>query len=190
MKTKGKITAVSSPKEYKGKLQIGFVVDEKWYNIKGEQNDLEQFLAQKIKKGNVVEFEHEKGIVDDVEVLEEASLQEQSSWQDEIVTFKELLKRAHIDGLKGINTSNISFDFEKKTAFFKAIVTGKKGTFEAHGDTTDANVTNELIKPHFIRLAETRAISRALRFYLGDVDFDEMPGSKPVEVQSEKIEDK
>lgn len=90
-------------------------------------------------------------------------------WEDDMVTFEDLLTKAH--DLKvpfSIKTECLNIDLEKKYALFKArvIVDGEKQTiFEGHGDATSDNVTGEFIKPHFIRMAETRSIVRALRWY-------------------------
>lgn len=61
---------------------------------------------------------------------------------------------------------------EKKWAVVKASVTifiidgedSRKATFEGHGDATQENIKGDIIKPHFLRMAETRAIARALRW--------------------------
>ena len=49
---------------------------------------------------------------------------------------------------------------------FKATVTGERGTYNAFGDASPRNV-GKMIAPHLIRMAETRAIARALRLYTG-----------------------
>ena len=57
-------------------------------------------------------------------------------------------------------------DYEKSQAIFSACVSiereGRIELFTGHGDA--CGITNDTIKPHFIRMAETRAIVRALRF--------------------------
>ena len=83
---------------------------------------------------------------------------------DDIIDFGTLLKAAHEKGLTSIKTQLLSIDLEKKYALFKAVAESKIGTFEAHGDATSENVTGSYIKPHWIRMAETRAICRALRW--------------------------
>ena len=82
----------------------------------------------------------------------------------EFITHGGLLDIAHSMGLISIMTELIPpID---KTIIFKAVVTmnrkdgGKR--FTAHGDANDENV-NSQIKIHKIRMAETRAINRALR---------------------------
>ncbi len=60
-------------------------------------------------------------------------------------------------------------NLKEKFAVFKATVIVSDGSlqqeFQGHGDATSENVTGEFIKPHFIRMAETRSICRALRWY-------------------------
>ena len=92
-------------------------------------------------------------------------------WEDDMVTFEDLLTRAHnLKAPFSIKTEMLQLDIEKKYALFKAEVIVKEDgkqekIFQGHGDATDQNVTGEYIKPHFIRMAETRAIVRALRWY-------------------------
>ncbi|KKL75378.1 hypothetical protein LCGC14_2055460 [marine sediment metagenome] len=93
------------------------------------------------------------------------------NWEDDMVTFEDLLTNAH--ALKkpfSIKTEMLAVDLEKKYALFKASVTVETDethevVYEGHGDATADNVTGDFIKPHFIRMAETRAIARALRWY-------------------------
>ncbi len=116
---------------------------------------------------------------------EKATGDTSKSWEDEIVTFEQLLEAAHkkSNGNFSIKTWKLEVNLEKKYALFKArvIVYNHKArkevsekmtdedegfiVFEGHGDATDENVTGDFIKPHFIRMAETRAIVRALRWY-------------------------
>ena len=177
-KIKGKIQACTEPKEYQGKLQIGFRINDTWYNITGDEAQLK--VAQTmVAKGNEIEFDYdsEKKTVDNFNVLSEGE-----SWQDDIIDFNTLMKSAHekakADGLMLnitsdfiINKEEVMLDVEKKFACFKAnvVLTNADGKevqrFEGHGDATEENVTGDFIKPHFIRMAETRAIARALRWY-------------------------
>ncbi len=104
-------------------------------------------------------------------------------WEDEIVSFETLLTAAHKKAkdndlhlnikttvIKGSEGQPI-IDVENEFAFFKARVfltdaNGKEVCrFEGHGDATKTNVKGDHIKPHFIRMAETRSIVRALRWY-------------------------
>jgi len=87
---------------------------------------------------------------------------------DELPLFRDLLSRAHNMGLTHIKTKAISIsDPPERRAVFKATVTirAEDGLldFVGHGDCDDKN-THALIAPHYIRMAETRAIVRALRW--------------------------
>jgi len=100
-------------------------------------------------------------------------------WEDDMVTFEDLLTKAHeLKTPFSIKTEMLQIDLEKKYALFKAkVIVGENPrtkvgeleieprVFEGHGDATADNVTGDFIKPHFIRMAETRAIVRALRWY-------------------------
>ena len=87
---------------------------------------------------------------------------------DERPLFRDLLSRAHDMGLARIKTKAISIsDPPERRAVFKATVTMRTEDglldFVGHGDCDDKN-THALIAPHYIRMAETRAIARALRW--------------------------
>lgn len=184
MKIKGKVKAVSGPSEYEGVMQIGFVLEEdpkKWYNIHGKEGLLKEILKTMVKKGAEIEFELDANKnVTGLKVIKEAP--ESGKWEDDIVSFETLLTAAHKKakaegaGLSIITTvikdnGKPMIDIVNKTAFFKARVSlkDKDGkviqSFDGHGDTTSENVKGEHIMPHFIRMAETRAIVRALRWY-------------------------
>lgn len=93
-------------------------------------------------------------------------------WQDDMINFETLLNEAH-DKFKdrfSIHTELQDFNMEKKWAVVHATVTvyGEKNRddvqiFQGTGDSSQDNLT-EMIKPHFLRMAETRAIARALRW--------------------------
>lgn len=105
---------------------------------------------------------------------------DEKSWADDMTNFGDLLAAAHKKFTKGFDIrteilrdgqGNLMLDFQKKMCVVKATVDlrSEEGlilgqTFEAHGDATEGNIKGDLIKPHFIRMAETRAISRALRW--------------------------
>lgn len=91
-----------------------------------------------------------------------------------VITFKQLLGLAHQKGLESVLTEpvNVTPDF----AFFKATVTLRDGgTFMGHGDASPKNVRQDMAI-HLIRLAETRAIVRALRLAvnIGEVSIEEL----------------
>ena len=101
---------------------------------------------------------------------------------DERPLFRDLLSRAHAMGLTHIKTKAISIsDPPERRAVFKATVTMRIEDelldFVGHGDCDDKN-THALIAPHYIRMAETRAIARgALRWATneGRTCAEEMP---------------
>ena len=75
--------------------------------------------------------------------------------------------------------AGIEVELVEKTQNFclmKAVVKTKDGgRYEAYGDA-DINNTNERISPHLIRMAETRAVNRALRiaFPIGLTSYEEL----------------
>ena len=83
----------------------------------------------------------------------------------EYTTLAGLLDLAHKDGLSAIETRVLSLPHENAMAIaiVQATVTTSQGTFQAVGDATEDNVGNG-IEPHLVRMAETRAIARALRW--------------------------
>jgi len=80
-------------------------------------------------------------------------------------TYAGLLDLAHKVGLVKIETEMLSC-LPDKLIIFKAIITmntdGVEKVFVGHGDATPVNV-NSMIAQHMIRMAETRAVARALR---------------------------
>jgi hypothetical protein len=100
---------------------------------------------------------------------------------DERPLFRDPLSRAHDMGLAHIKTKAISIsDPPERRAVFKVTVTMRIEDelldFVGHGDCDDKN-THALIAPHYIRMAETRAIARALRWATneGRTCAEEMP---------------
>jgi len=185
-KIHGKVKAVSGPREHEGVLQIGFILAEdpdKWYNIAGEEGILKEYVEKTIKKGSEIEFDQDANKnITNLKLIKEA--EKTGKWEDDMVTFETLLTKAH--DLKkpfSIKTEMLVVDLEKKYALFKATVvvhteTGSDIEFDGHGDATIENVTGEFIKPHFIRMAETRAIVRALRWYTNNGVAEEEKGGE------------
>ncbi len=93
---------------------------------------------------------------------------------DDMITLSDLLGMAHKKGLKSITTECITYNSEKKSAMFKAtVIMYRKGgastdgdmVFTGHGDVDQENLKKEsFVSPHWYRMAETRAIVRALRW--------------------------
>jgi hypothetical protein len=79
-----------------------------------------------------------------------------------------LLLAAHEAGLAGVETRLVQAPSEAngQTAIVLAEVQLAKGVFTALGDASPASVARHLA-PHVVRMAETRALSRAFRFGLG-----------------------
>jgi len=84
----------------------------------------------------------------------------------EYVTHQGLVWLAHIRGIQSIETEMVQGQLQEGFFLFKATASGERGTFSGHGDAKPNNV-GKMVKPHLIRMAETRAISRALRLYCG-----------------------
>ena len=180
---KGIIKAVTDPKEYKGEMQLGFKIDERWFNIKNQKEVLEGMKEETFVKGNELEFNFNDGEITNFKVLRTAE-ETGAEKDDDMVNFEKLLDAAHkLKKTFSIKTEMLAVDLEKKYALFKAqVITGEyelkdlkiMGTiFEAHGDATEENVSGDYIKPHFIRMAETRAICRANRWYNNNATFSE-----------------
>lgn len=100
--------------------------------------------------------------------------------EKEVVTAAGLLARGHDEGLRRITSELIQPPTKEngQTAIVRATVKTGRGTFAAIGDATPSNV-NARIAPHFIRMAETRAVSRALRaaVNIGMVSLEELLGT-------------
>ena len=82
----------------------------------------------------------------------------------DFVTFEGLLDLAHRQGLKSVQTELLQAPAEGNCymAIIQARVTTERGAFSGIGDATPKNV-NGRIAPHIVRMAETRAVARALR---------------------------
>ena len=153
--------------------------DEVWYNVdKAIDNvfkDNNAIRIGKLNRGDTIELvaDFQKRIYTTFSVTKKS--ENKSGWQEEITTLEDLLKLAHKKGLIEIRTELITIDLEKKYALFKAIVIGEvsesphvSGTFQGHGDVTSENIGSDAVKKHWIRMAESRAICRALRWYVGE----------------------
>lgn len=81
------------------------------------------------------------------------------------VLFEGLLDLAHREGLKKVETTLLQLPAADNgmTAIVRANVEIEKGVFTGIGDASPDSV-NRNMQPHIIRLAETRALARALRF--------------------------
>ena len=176
---KRKIKALSVGRLAEG--SIGFITAEdegKWYNVAGDKVILEELMKNVVAKGNTIEFEFNNGIVGSIKLIEKAKETDKKNWTEDMTNFEDLLNAAHKEfgGKLNIKTELISVDYEKKRAMFSACVSveygpGETRVFTGHGDAE--GIGSEMIKPHFIRMAETRAIARALRWATNNAEVSE-----------------
>ncbi len=83
----------------------------------------------------------------------------------DFVLYEGLLNEFHKNGGQEIRTELVNLPVDKEGLFvFKAIAVGEKGVYEGYGDACRGNV-GQMIVPHMMRMAETRAKARALRDY-------------------------
>ena len=99
-----------------------------------------------------------------------------------------LLRVAHENGLTGIQTELVSWDAKGRAAVMKATATGERGTYTGYGDANPSNVGKN-IAGATLRMAETRAVNRALRLYtgLGMTTTEELPGDAGKDVAPKPI---
>lgn len=213
------IKAISVKKLDEGSIGFLTEEEDKWYNLNGDPEFLNATLETTIVKGNEIEFEFDSfnRIVSDLKLVGKTEKKEWKQKpkknNEDINNLDSLLKSAHEKGLISINTEVVHIDYQSKTAVFKAIVTGivkKKtfkinlaekvveqmevieeeviGTFTAYGDATQDNVTGEIAKS-WIRMAETRAICRALRWYTNNsaASEEEIPEKLPEKTEKEPL---
>ncbi len=172
MKITGIINSLTKPKDYQGFLQIGFTLksDSKlFYNVSGDKEILEDLLKTIVIKGAEISFGYDAAS----KKVSELKLEKEATKSDygDMMNLDKLLGAAHerFKNMLEIKTKLISIDHEKKIAVFKArvVVMAKDKEsiqyFEAHGDAKFDDLNKE-IKEHYIRMAETRAICRALRW--------------------------
>lgn len=96
----------------------------------------------------------------------------------EYTTHAGLLATAHENGLEGVEITMVSWDPTNRAAVMTATAKGTRGTYSDYGDADPSNVGKN-IATACIRMASTRASSRALRLYLGVgmTTFEELPGN-------------
>jgi hypothetical protein len=97
--------------------------------------------------------------------------------ETDAIAYKGLLSVAHDEGLKFVKTEVVQVPSEDngKTAIVRATVRTRRGVFTGIGDANPSNV-NKRVAPHVLRMAETRAVARALRVAvnIGDVAIEEL----------------
>lgn len=106
--------------------------------------------------------------------------------ETDAIAYKGLLSVAHDEGLKFVKTEIVQVPSgdNAKTAIVRAVVRTRRGIFSGIGDANPANV-NRRIVPHVIRMAETRAVARALRLAvnIGEVAIEELGDDFTVEAE-------
>lgn len=95
----------------------------------------------------------------------------------EYITHPGLLRVAHEHGLKSIHNELVDWNPEGRAAVVKATASGTRGVYSAYGDANPKNV-GRMVVESTLRMAETRAVNRALRLYtgLGMTTTEELPG--------------
>ena len=97
----------------------------------------------------------------------------------DFIKFEGLLSLFHENGGESIKTEIVSTN----PLIIQATASGTKGVYQGIGDANKDNVS-KMIAQHSIRMAETRAIARALRWYnnIGMCSSDELGGGdKPAQ---------
>lgn len=106
----------------------------------------------------------------------------------EFIKFGGLLWLAKQENLKEVRTEPILMDHENHFYIYRAIVSGDSGQYQATGDASRAN-TGKLIWGALIRMAETRAVVRALRLYTGTglTALEELPANDIKELDVREV---
>lgn len=101
----------------------------------------------------------------------------------QFVLYAGLLEEAHDRGLRSVETDLLQIPTAEngEVAIVKAVVRTEDGKFSGIGDASPENVSRA-IRPHLIRMAETRAKARALRdaINVGVTAFEELGGNETI----------
>ncbi len=189
-KITGKIKAISVKKKAEGEIGV-LIEDQKWHNVHAEESVLNEMLKTIIQKGNIISFDFQNGLCTNFTLIEKSKDED-----GDLLSLDDLLKSAHEkfgDNLN-IKTKLISHDPKEKSAVFKARVIIADGSlerdFDGHGDA-DQNNCGEMVKKHYLRMAETRAICRALRWatnnaQVAEEEMEDTKGKEPSEEDMSK----
>jgi hypothetical protein len=168
MGQKGIIEAISNPKEFMGKMQMGFKLGGVWYNIAGEEGQLLELKDTIMQKGNEIDFIDDGfKMAKNIKLIAKAERQEKS-WAEDMINLEKLLDSAHLKGLQKVEIIKRETKFDEKNIPIQSIsevrVTMKDGSiFEGTGDADINNVT-DMTEDAIIRMGETRGLVRALRW--------------------------
>lgn len=103
----------------------------------------------------------------------------------DFVLFEGLLEMAHAAGLKRVETQLLQAPGKDNgmLAIVRAVIETEKGVFSALGDASPESAERPM-QPHLVRLADTRAIARAVRIAVnvGMTALEEINESEPVVV--------
>lgn len=146
--------------------------------VEGNRNSMGDLPDNVIEvlKGLDIDWERDYGTLPDLD--EDFTVVTQGG--DDHVTHEGLIDMAHRDGLALTYTEPVAIpdnptDRDSNPVVFRAIVATNRGVFTAYGDAHD----NDTMVDAVIRMAETRAVSRALRaaVNVGSATAPEMPNS-------------
>lgn len=203
MKIKGIVNSSTEPKDYDGKIQIGFTLKEnpsKWYNIQGDKEELIKFKEMFFKNGTEIQFEFKDNVVTEVDLVnspkETSTPEPKKSNSDKVVnikgkdfvTYAGLLEKAHEKGLVSIEILESWVSDDMKMAWCKVrakfitkneISEIKEMFFDGFGSSTPEN-TGAMTQSHPVEMAHTRAKGRALRDFLniGTAMLEELKDNK------------
>ncbi len=101
----------------------------------------------------------------------------------DFVLFEGLLEMAHAEGLKRVETQLLQAPHKDNgmLAIVRAVIETDKGIFSALGDASPESAERPM-QPHLVRLADTRAIARAIRIAVnvGITAVEEINESEPI----------
>ncbi len=159
-----------------GLFSRGLRIKGQWFNLIGTAEGIQKTI-EGLGRGDALKVEYHvdkdtgRNIIDSMSLVEKAR---EETDREDMVDFGTLLKIAHEKGLAGICTRPLTIDTKEEIAIFEATSTFKNengsASYTAHGDAmprVKGNIQNDNIRGHYIRLAETRAVARTLRFALG-----------------------
>ena len=156
--------------------------DEKWYNYVGDAKTEMRDLLTGVDRGCTIDVGVPEGLIgkyDSIKLVSGPSKDYEpkqnngssKSFVEDSDKFDNVLKEfktAYPNYSKSVEV--LEHDFEKKFAMIRVTLNiGKKDkvrTISAIGDAFKENIKSSMIQPHYIRLAETRAFARCMRFIL------------------------
>jgi len=176
---------------------MGIMIGEKeWINFdaknSGQSPESIKLALSKLKRGCTIKatmFSANKFI--GFQVIKEAPEgSSNSSFSDKIEHVKDLLVRFREKFPKFKKmTKLLEHDRESKIAVVKVTLLLEEGgqQIDALGDACPESIRGEHIKQHYIRMAETRAFGRAMRWAMGEAVLEEEKGDDIPAVTHEKI---